>query len=62
MAKRHFSRYFDPLWQLRMWKVQLLDENRLFFKSASENCSNPEGQRSVTGIFFFFFIFLFIYF
>ncbi|KAL1774065.1 DET1-like isoform X1 [Sigmodon hispidus] len=37
MAKRRFFQYFDQLRQLRMWKMQLLDENHLFIKYTSED-------------------------
>nr|XP_014340363.1 PREDICTED: DET1 homolog [Latimeria chalumnae] len=36
-AKRRFFQYFDQLKQLRMWKMQLLDENHLFIKYTSED-------------------------
>ncbi|XP_069768022.1 DET1 homolog isoform X2 [Narcine bancroftii] len=36
-AKRHFFKYFDQLQQLRMWKMQLLDENHLLIKYTSED-------------------------
>ena len=52
MAKGRFFQYIDQLWQLRVWKMQLLDENHLCIKSSSEDCSSPEGHRSITGIFF----------
>ena len=35
-AKRRFFQYFDQLRQLRMWKMQLLDEHHLFIKYTSE--------------------------
>ncbi|KAM9640076.1 DET1 homolog isoform X2 [Harpia harpyja] len=37
IAKRRFFQYFDQLRQLRMWKMQLLDENHLFIKYTSED-------------------------
>lgn len=37
MAKRRFFQYFDQLRQLRMWKMQLLDEDHLFIKYTSED-------------------------
>ncbi|OBS72835.1 hypothetical protein A6R68_12584 [Neotoma lepida] len=37
MAKRRFFQYFDQLRQLRMWKMQLLDENHLCIKYTSED-------------------------
>lgn len=60
MAKRRFFQYFDQLRQLRMWKMQLLDENHLFIKYTSEDvvtlrvtdpsqvcsASRPLGRRS----------------
>ncbi|XP_023697415.2 DET1 homolog isoform X3 [Paramormyrops kingsleyae] len=36
-AKRRFFQFFDQLRQLRMWKMQLLDENHLFIKYTSED-------------------------
>ncbi|CAJ0940801.1 unnamed protein product [Ranitomeya imitator] len=36
-AKRRFFQYFDQLRQLRMWKMQLLDESHLFIKYTSED-------------------------
>lgn len=35
-AKRKFYQYFDQFKALRMWKMQLLDENHLLIKYASE--------------------------
>lgn len=37
LAKRRFFQYFDQLRQLRMWKMQLLDEQHLFIKYTSED-------------------------
>ncbi|XP_028922637.1 DET1 homolog isoform X2 [Ornithorhynchus anatinus] len=37
VAKRRFFQYFDQLRQLRMWKMQLLDENHLLIKYTSED-------------------------
>uniref|UniRef100_A0A286XA02 DET1 partner of COP1 E3 ubiquitin ligase n=1 Tax=Cavia porcellus TaxID=10141 RepID=A0A286XA02_CAVPO len=37
MAKRRFFQDFDHLWQLRMRKIQLLDNNHLFIKYTSED-------------------------
>ncbi|XP_060708936.1 DET1 homolog [Hemiscyllium ocellatum] len=37
VAKRRFFQYFDQLQQLRMWKMQLLDENHLLIKYTSED-------------------------
>lgn len=36
-AKRRFFQFFDQLRQLRMWKMQLLDENHLLIKYTSED-------------------------
>lgn len=36
-AKRRFFQFFDQLRQLRMWKMQLLDEHHLFIKYTSED-------------------------
>ena len=46
-----FFRYFEQLSQLRMWKMQLLDENHLLIKYASEDVvtlriSDPNSQPS----------------
>ncbi|XP_064618803.1 DET1 homolog [Lineus longissimus] len=50
-ALRKFYRYFDQFKLLRMWKMQLLDENHLFIKYASEDVvtlriSDPNSQPS----------------
>ncbi|NXJ75063.1 DET1 protein, partial [Trogon melanurus] len=37
IAKRRFFQYFDQLRQLRMWKMQLLDDPPLFIKYTSED-------------------------
>ncbi|XP_073919763.1 DET1 homolog isoform X2 [Castor canadensis] len=37
LAKRRYFRCFDQLRKLRMWKMQLLDENHLFIKYTSED-------------------------
>ncbi|XP_076878696.1 DET1 homolog [Brachyhypopomus gauderio] len=36
-AKRRFFQFFDQLRQLRMWKIQLLDEHHLLIKYTSED-------------------------
>jgi len=48
---RRFYQYFDQLRALRMWKMQLLDENHLLIKYASEEVvtlrsSEPNSQAS----------------
>ena len=50
-AVRRFFQYFDQLRALRMWKMQLLDENHLLIKYASEEVvtlrsSEPNSQVS----------------
>lgn len=47
----HFYRYFDEFCKLRMWKMQLLDENHLLIKYASEDIAalkvnDPNSQPS----------------
>ena len=48
---RRFYQYFDQLRSLRIWKMQLLDENHLLIKYASEEVvtlrsSEPNSQAS----------------
>ncbi|XP_060062548.1 DET1 homolog [Ylistrum balloti] len=50
-ALRKFYKYFDQFKALRMWKMQLLDENHLLIKYASEDVvtlkiSDPNSQPS----------------
>lgn len=50
-ALRKFYQYFDQFKVLRMWKMQLLDENHLLIKYASEDvvtlkCQDPNSQPS----------------
>lgn len=50
-ALRQFYRHFDQFCDLRMWKMQLLDENHLLLKYASEDVvsfrlSDPNSQPS----------------
>ncbi|XP_048737715.2 DET1 homolog [Ostrea edulis] len=50
-ALRRFYQYFDQFKVLRMWKMQLLDENHLLIKYASEDvvtlkCQDPNSQPS----------------
>lgn len=47
----HFYRYFEEFCKLRMWKMQLLDENHLLIKYASEDIAalkvnDPNSQPS----------------
>ena len=51
ISVRRFYQYFDQLRALRMWKMQLLDENHLLIKYASEEVvtlrsSEPNSQAS----------------
>nr|XP_053643092.1 DET1 homolog isoform X2 [Cherax quadricarinatus]XP_053643093.1 DET1 homolog isoform X2 [Cherax quadricarinatus]XP_053643094.1 DET1 homolog isoform X2 [Cherax quadricarinatus]XP_053643095.1 DET1 homolog isoform X2 [Cherax quadricarinatus]XP_053643096.1 DET1 homolog isoform X2 [Cherax quadricarinatus]XP_053643097.1 DET1 homolog isoform X2 [Cherax quadricarinatus] len=50
-ALREFCHYFDHLYRLRMWKMQLLDDVHLLIKYASEEvvtlrAAEPNGQPS----------------
>lgn len=50
-AMRHFYKYFDCIRWLRMWKIQLLDEEHLLIKCASEDVvtlrvQDPNSQPS----------------
>ncbi|XP_064474585.1 DET1 homolog [Ornithodoros turicata] len=50
-AQRRFYQHFDQLCDLRLWKMQLLDENHLLLKYASEDVvlfrlSDPNSQPS----------------
>lgn len=51
LAMRKFYQYFDQFRMLRMWKMQLLDENHVMIKYASEDVvtlriSDPNSQPS----------------